>query len=101
MSALIVGGDRVAPYRDYLLQQGYEVVHHWNGRRQSECHRRIPVDTRLVVVLVDQINHGLARKVRRSADDMGVAVVFTRCSVCHLHAELLGQGGCAGCSSAL
>lgn len=81
MSALIVGGDRVAAYKDWLAARGYFPVRHWNGRKQSECHRRIPADTKLVVVLVDQVNHGLAKKARREADDMNVPVVFSRRSV--------------------
>lgn len=78
MGALIIGGDRIASYRDYLQERGFFPIHHWNGRKNSECHRRIPLDTHLVVVLVDQVNHGLARKVRRHAEQMGVPVVFSR-----------------------
>lgn len=88
MSALIVGGDRVGPYRDYLVGQGFGPVHHWTGRKQSECHRQIPLDTRVVVVMVDFINHGLARKIRRAADDMAVPVVFSRRSIGQLSSAL-------------
>lgn len=88
MSALIVGGDRVASYKDWLAEHGYFPVRHWNGRKQSECHRQIPIDTRLVVVLVDQVNHGLVRKIRRVADDMAVPVVFSRRSVSQLGAAV-------------
>jgi len=90
MSALIVGGDRVGPYRDYLVGQGFGPVRHWTGRKQSECHRSIPVDTRVVVVMVDFINHGLARKIRRAADDMAVPVVFSRRSIGQLSSALAG-----------
>jgi hypothetical protein len=81
MSALIVGGDRVGPYKDYLLGQGFGPVRHWTGRNQSECHRSIPLDTRVVVVMVDFINHGLAKKIRRAADEMAVPIVFSRRSI--------------------
>lgn len=88
MSALIVGGDRVGPYRDYLLGQGFGPVRHWSGRKQSECHRSIPLDTRVVVVMVDFINHGLARKIRRAAEDMAVPIVFSRRSIGQLSSAL-------------
>lgn len=78
MSALIVGGDRVAPYRSYLQQRGFVSVLHWNGRKNSECHRRIPGDIELILVLVDQVSHGLARKVRRQANELGVPLLFSR-----------------------
>ena len=90
MAALIVGGDRVDSFRDYLAGQGYEPVRHWSGRKPGECHRSIPVDTRVVVVVVDQINHGLARKIRRVADEMAVPVVFSKRSLGQLSAGLAG-----------
>jgi len=88
MAALIVGGDRVGNFKDYLVQQGYVPVRHWTGRNQSECHRTIPIDTRVVVLMVDQVNHGLARKIRRAADEMAVPVVFSRRSVGQLSSAL-------------
>ncbi|MCG2577917.1 DUF2325 domain-containing protein [Dechloromonas sp. XY25] len=88
MAALIVGGDRVDSFRDSLARQGYAPVHHWSGRKPGECHRAIPVDTKVVVVVVDQINHGLARKIRRAADDMAVPVVFSKRSLGQLSAGL-------------
>jgi len=90
MAALIVGGDRVGNYKDLLAGQGYVPVRHWSGRNQSECHRRIPLDTRVIVVMVDQINHGLARKIRRAADEMSVPVVFSKRSVVQLSSVLAG-----------
>lgn len=98
MGALIVGGDHVAPYRSFLEQRGFAAVQHWNGRRHSECHRRIPGDTELILVLVDQVNHGLARKVRRLAGEMGVPVLFSRRSRGQLDDALAihGLGACPG-----
>ena len=81
MSVLIVGGDRVNTYKEYLQTQGLGPVLHWNGRKNSDCHRSLPASTRLVVILVDQINHMLAIKLRRSADDLDLPVVFSRRSI--------------------
>ena len=88
MSALIIGGDRVASYRDLLNDRGYVPVRHWPGRKQSECHREIPIDTRLIVIFVDQVNHGLARKIRRLAGERDVPVVFSRRSIGQLDGAL-------------
>jgi hypothetical protein len=88
MAALIVGGDRVDSFRDYLTGQGYQPVRHWSGRKPGECHRSIPVDTRVVVVVVDQINHGLARRIRRVADEMSVPIVFSKRSLGQLSSVL-------------
>ena len=81
MSTLIVGGDRVNTYKDFLQDRGFGPVHHWNGRKNSECHRIIPADTRLVVIMIDQVNHGLATKMRRVADELDLPVVFSRRSI--------------------
>ena len=81
MSTLIVGGDRVNTYRDYLLSQGFGPVLHWDGRKNSACHRIIPSGTRLLVIMVDQVNHGLATKMRRVADELDLPIVFSRRSI--------------------
>jgi len=81
MAVLIVGGDHINTYKEYLQTQGLGPVLHWNGRRNSDCHRQIPASTRLVVILVDQVNHMLAIKLRRIAGDLELPVVFTRRSI--------------------
>lgn len=81
MTTLIVGGDRVNTYKDYLQAQGFGPVLHWNGRKNSECHRTIPASIRLVVIMVDQVNHGMALKMRRAADELDLPVVFSRRSI--------------------
>jgi hypothetical protein len=84
MSTLIVGGDHVNAYKDFILAQGLGPVMHWNGRKNSECHRIIPARTRLLVILVDQVNHRLALKMRRVAGDMDLPVIFSRRSIAQL-----------------
>lgn len=78
MTVLIVGGDRIETYRSLLEARGYAPVHHWTGRKGSDCHREIPEDTRLIVVLPHFVNHGLATKIRRSADLRALPIVFSR-----------------------
>ena len=94
MSTLIVGGDRVNTYKEFLLSQGLGPVLHWNGRNNSECHRKIPARTRLLVILVDQVNHRLAIKMRRVAGDMDLPVVFSRRSIAQLDQAIARFKGC-------
>lgn len=99
MTAVIVGGDRVAPYQDYLHRRGYAPVRHWDGRRGSDSRRAIPADARLMVIMVDQVNHGLAGKMRRLARERGVPVIFCQRSLPQLAAELRlleSEGLCTG-----
>ena len=81
MKALIVGGDHVNTYKNFLLLQGYGAVLHWPGRKNNEYHRPIPADTSLMVILVDQVSHQLASKMRRAAVDLDLPVVFSRRSI--------------------
>ena len=84
MTTLIVGGDRIATYKDYLDSRGYGPVLHWNGRKNSECHKEIPARTRLVVIMVDQVNHRLAIKMREVACNRELPVIFSRRSIAQL-----------------
>ena len=87
MTALIIGSDRIDSYRSILEAHGFAPVHHWTGRRGSDCHRAIPDETRLIVVLPHFVNHGLAVKVRRSADQHALPIVFSR-SVARLQEQM-------------
>jgi hypothetical protein len=90
MITLLVGGDRIKTYSDYLQANGLGPVLHWNGRKRSECHRAIPLHTRLVVILVDQVNHGLATKTRRMAGQRDLPIVYSPRSLSHLD-EVIGR----------
>lgn len=88
MAVLIVGGDRINSYREFLAARGYADIRHWPGRKNSFCHREIPRDTRLIVVFVDQVNHALAWKVRRQAGERALPIVFSRRSLAQLGTAL-------------
>lgn len=83
-SALIIGGDHVGRYKSFLLEHGYAEVSHWDGRRKSECHRCLPQSLDLVVIMVDQVSHGLLYKMRRQADERHLPVIYTQRSVTQL-----------------
>jgi len=88
MTALIVGGDRIAPLARSLAAAGYPDVRHWSGRKPGDLHHRLPPSTRLVVLVVDQINHMMASRIRAGANAQGVPIVFCQRSRTQLDAEL-------------
>jgi hypothetical protein len=96
MTTLIVGGDSVRPYAEHLMTRGFGPIMHWNGRNKSECRRKIPLRTRLVVILIDQVNHGLALKIRRIADEMALPVIFSTRSVVRLERAISGLENASG-----
>lgn len=78
MSILVVGGDSV----DALTQRARAGVHgyvkHWSGRKTRDRMRSIPKDTEAVVLVLDRVNHTLARKVRTEATRRGLPVFFQK-----------------------
>jgi hypothetical protein len=83
-TALIIGGDHVERYRDFLRARGFASVTHWDGRRNSECHKRLPQTLDLIVIMVDQVSHGLLYKMRRQAGERHLPVIYTQRSVTQL-----------------
>jgi len=91
MRALVVGADRVDAIRAELERTahlGVSRTEHWSGRHVGDKRRPIPIDTRLVVVLCDRINHDLLYSVRRQAASRGLPVVYCRHSLVDMRDKL-------------
>lgn len=88
MSVLVVGADYITGIESYLKSVGHEKVNHWSARNNSECHKKIPHDTELVVILINYLNHGMARHIRKVAQGRGLPLVFSRRSVPELDIAL-------------
>ena len=78
MTVLIVGGDRISSIAKFLAQNGYEDIKHWDARRNGDTHRFIPQSTRLVVILINFLNHGMVKKIKRDAEQLGLPVLFSK-----------------------
>ncbi len=81
MTALIVGGDYIKPIEKIITDRGVPKVRHWTGRKAGDLKRTVPKDTQFVVLLLDYLNHGLAKKVRGDADRLGLPVIYCRRSL--------------------
>ena len=64
MSILVVGGDSVDAIIQRARAGGHGCVEHWSGRKTRDLTKSIPKDTEAVLVVLDRVNHTLARKVR-------------------------------------
>ena len=84
MTVLIVGGDRISSITKYLTQNGFDEINHWDARRNGDTHRYMPQNTRLVVILINFLNHGMAKKIKRDAEQLGVPVLFSKNSASEL-----------------
>lgn len=77
MSILVVGGDSTEMFRQQTCgRHGY--VEHWSGRKNRDMAKSIPKDTEAVIVVLDRVSHGLARKVRTEATRRGLPVFFQK-----------------------
>ena len=89
MKALIVGGGRIGSIVRALHAAGIERFDHWSGRKSGEQHQEVPRDTTLVVMLIDQVGHTFAGKVRHIADAQGLPIIYSPRSRSRLTNQLL------------
>lgn len=73
---LIIGGDHLGSISQNLHNLGVESIAHVKGRTEKRV--EIPVETDLVVVLIDYVNHNLARWVKEQAKARNLPIVFAR-----------------------
>jgi hypothetical protein len=78
MSILVVGGDSVDAITQRARAGGHGCVEHWSGLKTRHMSKSIPKDTEAVVVVLDRVNHTLARKVRTEATRRGLPVFFQK-----------------------
>lgn len=62
MAILVVGGDSVEIFRRWAAEARIH-VEHWTGRKPRDLVRSIPKATDAVVVVLDRVNHALAKRV--------------------------------------
>ena len=78
MSILVVGGDSVDAIKQRARAGGHGCVEHWSGRKTRHMSKSIPKDMQAVVVVLDRVNHTLARKVRTEATRRGLPLFFQK-----------------------
>lgn len=92
---LVIGADHLGSIRGNLAALGLGPVVHVTGRNERRVD--IPADTKLVLVLIDYVNHNLARWVKEQAKSREIPVVFSRRS---WSAVCQSLANCSGCSVA-
>ncbi len=66
-SLLVVGADHLGNITDKLVNSGFREIIHVNGRKVNMVKRDIPEHVDAVLVMIDYINHNLAKKVKEKA----------------------------------
>lgn len=89
MSVMIVGADHLGSIRKNLVEWGVGEIEHVSGRNVSDRKRiPIPLATKLIVVLIDYVNHLTARQIKEQAKTQGVPLVFAKRSWCSIQGKL-------------
>lgn len=101
---VIIGGDHLGSIGQNLRQLGFSAIRHVKGRNERRV--EIPAGTELVVVLIDYVNHNLARWVKQQAKARNVPIIFCRrswssiCSSLRACADCPHREGCLESSAA-
>lgn len=88
MNVLIVGGDNITSFTRLLGEAGYQGFRHWSGRKAGDHHQSIPYDTQLILLVIDQVNHGIAAKIREQADALALPIIYSPRSKSRLFQQL-------------
>ena len=75
-SVLVVGGDQINAIKKVLINHGAERINHWSGLKSADCHKVIPQDTKMIVLITNWINHSITYKVKRNAVKRGIQVIY-------------------------
>ena len=77
MSVVVIGCDNVAAIRVTAAQHGFDRVHHRDGRKPRDVQRPLPRDARVVLIVVDSVNHNLVHRVKRDARIGRIPVIYS------------------------
>ncbi len=76
MRAMIVGGDNIDATRRALIAGGYSDVVHWSGRKRSDLTRTVPAGIEHMVIMLEFVNHNLARRMKQVARTQRISVAY-------------------------
>lgn len=77
MAILVVGGDSAEIFRRRAAKARIH-VEHWTGRKPRVLVRSIPKATEAIIVVLDQVNHALMKRVGREASRRGLPVYYRK-----------------------
>jgi len=78
MSILLIGGDKVSNITDLLKNLGATKTTHWDSRKNSTSHKKIPANTDAVIMLVDFLKHNSMSYFKKSAKKQKIPLICTR-----------------------
>ncbi len=95
MSILVIGGDRVDNILAMLKDYGATNTTHWDSRRRSTSHKKIPSKTDAIIMLSDFLSHNSMYQFKRDAKELNIPLIYARRGVASVANEFekLIKGG--------
>ncbi|WP_294963734.1 DUF2325 domain-containing protein [Sulfurimonas sp.] len=87
MSILLIGGDKVNNITELLKSLGATKTTHWDSRKNSTSHKKIPANTDAVIMLTDFLKHNSMSYFKKSAKKQSIPLICTRRGCASVEAE--------------
>ncbi len=78
MSVIIVGGDHLGCIPKELDRLGISKIQHLNGRSGQKIRGRIPDKIDFIILLYDFVNHNLAYKIKKLANNRDIPIIYAK-----------------------
>ena len=78
MRTMIVGGDNIKMINFHLCEKGFYIVKHISGRKNNHKCVEIPINTDIVIIFIDYVNHKLSEHIRKEAKKLGIKIVYSK-----------------------
>src|SRR3989304_6305364 len=88
MSVLIVGGDHLGSIPKELDKIGITDIRHVTGRSGQKIRDGIPETMDFIIVLYDFVNHNLAYKIKKFAENKGIPIVYAKRSWASIYQKM-------------
>lgn len=78
MSILLIGGDKISSITEQLKSLGATKTTHWDSRKNSTSHKKVPANTDLIIMLTDFLKHNSMSHFKKSAKKQNIPLICTR-----------------------
>lgn len=87
MSVLVIGGDKVNSILEMLKSFGVKSAIHWDSRRRSTSHKKIPLKTDAIIMLSDFLSHNSMYQFKKDAKDQNIPLIYAKRGVASVASE--------------
>jgi len=102
MPVLVLGGDDITHVKGVLQAFGCSEVVHWDGRRESVTHKKIPERVECLVMLTGMLKHNLMSRFKKEAKKKKIPFICAKHDASSLFHEWVKNFGelpeCEGCN---